>query len=542
MNCILLQAPGETLEGAAEMERLGFHCQPYPVSQDVHLLRDTRYEEFAPFMGRVPEWLDKPYARSLRISFAKMLLDPAFAEDDLTIFGESDATTTVDAPTLRRVMEEELRRHPEVDVFRPFFELASVPSQAPSRPEHLMFDALRTGAHTLDSPYVWGTHALIIPARSRRKVADIFLDDRLPIDNALEAACAEGRLSMRVCRHNLFYQKPRTTEADITRLYSWRERRMALCLSSYKRPEDLQRQIFAMMNQSYGNFHLFVAVKGIPEFYVNTFIRPQFAHFEEEGRLTMRCFPNGNQLANFIDTVRGLDVSDYDLFCKIDDDDFYCRDYLKTINDFYATIPQRHSCYFSDMTWMNYKYNRIVSPARDMFYVCGPSLVLSREVMQQVMASETNPDIIRRAMAMEGGQPHTRIAYIEDNFFHRLMRQHGCSNIAPFVRKRGMQHFILYQASNPSVTRGGMVPREAAEHLDVEEKDAPREDVLFLIHPQWMGTLRLYGDQALRVANGDKAQVLAFDGQNLSLRWERWGKEHYQRQPDASFQLAETPA
>ncbi len=544
MKCVILQAPGETLEGLAELNKLGYSVQAYPVSQEVHLLRDSRYEDFASFMGRVPEWLDKPYARSLRISFAKMLLDPVFAGDDLIIFGESDATPTVDAATLRRVMEEELRCHPETDVFRPFFELASVPSQPPSRPDHLMFDALHTGSVTLGSPYVWGTHALIIPARSRRKVADIFLDYRLPIDNALEAACAEGRLSMRVCRHNLFYQKPRTTQADVTRLFSWRKRKMALCLSSYKRPEELQRQIFAMMNQSYDkdSFHLFVAVKGIPEFYVNTFIRPQFSPFIREGRLTLRCFPNSNQLANFIDTVRGLDVSAYELFCKIDDDDFYCRDYLKTINEFYATIPQHHSCYFSDMTWMNYKYGHIVSPSRSMFYVCGPSLVMSRDVMQQVMLAETHPDIIRQAMAMEGGCPHTRIAYMEDNFFHRLMRRHGCSNIAPFVKQKGMDHFILYQASNPSVTRGGMVPHEAARHLDVGEADAPREETLFLIHPQWMGTLRLYGNKAVRVDNGDKAQALAFDGQSLSLRWEQWGEEHYRRQPDASFQLCENPA
>jgi len=87
-----------------------------------------------------------------------------------------------------------------------------------------------------------------------------------------------------------------------------------------------------------------------------------------------------------------------------------------------------------------------------------------------------------------------------------------------------------------------MVPHEAAQHLDVGEANAPREETLFLIHPQWMGTLRLYGDKAVRVDNGDRAQALAFDGQNLSLRWERWGEEHYRRQPDASFRLCENPA
>lgn len=537
MKCVLLQAPGETLEGLAEMNGLGFECQAYPVSQEVGLLRDTRYEDFARFMGRIPGWLDKPAARSLRVSFAKMLTDPAFADDDLIIFGESDATPTVAAEILRPVIEKELRLHPETDVFRPFLELATVPSHAPDQPFQLMFEPLHTASRTRDSVYVWGTHALVIPAKSRRKIADIFLDWRLPIDNALEAACAEGKLNMRVCRHNLFYQKPRTTTADATRLYSWRKRRMALCLASYKRPEDLQRQIYALMDQSYDNFHLFVAVKGIPDFFVNTFIIPQFQHFIDEGRLTIRCFPNGNQLANLLDTVRGIDVSEYELFLKIDDDDFYCRDYLKTINEFYTRLPQHYSCYFSDMTWRLYKYDRIVSPRREMFYVFGSSLVMSREVMQRTMQAESDPDIIRRTMALDGGSGHSRIAFMEDNFIHKLMRIYGCSNIAPFVRQRGIQNFLLSQGSNPSVMRGGLVPSDIARHLDVAEKNAPKEHVFFLMHPEWTDTLRIYGRSAHRVSSGDRASVVSFDGSELALRWEKWDEEIFVRQPDGSYRL-----
>ncbi len=535
MKCILLQAPGETLEGLSELNRLGFSAEAYPTSQDVHLLRDTRYEDFASFMGRVPEWLDKPYARSLRVSFAKMLLDPAFDDEDFIIFGESDATPTVDAATLRPVLEEELRQHPDTDVFRLFYELATVPSAPPSDPAHLRFEQLRTSCCTRDSIYVWGTHALVIPAKSRRKVADIFLNWRLPIDNALEAACAEGKLTMRVCRHNLFYQKPRTTTADETQLYSWRERRMALMLASYKRPEELCRQIHSLMNQSYTQFHLFVAVKGVPEFFVNHFIIPQFARHIEEGRLTIRCFPNGNQLANLLDTVRGLDVSEFDLFLKIDDDDWYGPDYLKTVNAFHAHIPQHHSSYFSDMIWRLYKYDGLLSPQREMFYVFGASLVMSREVFLKVQRSEKEPDIIRRAMAFGGGCAHTRIAYMEDNFIHRLMRMYGCSNIADYLRRKKVDFFLLSQGSNASVMRGGLVPADSAQHLDVAETDAPTEDVLYIIHAEWRDTLRIFGETAKRVSNGDRAKVIAHTPECLELEWERWGKECFCRRADGAY-------
>ena len=38
------------------------------------------------FFGVHAEAWDKPYVRSLRISFASMIMDPQFNEDDLIIF------------------------------------------------------------------------------------------------------------------------------------------------------------------------------------------------------------------------------------------------------------------------------------------------------------------------------------------------------------------------------------------------------------------------------------------------------------------------
>ena len=71
---------------------------------------------------------------------------------------------------------------------------------------------------------------------------------------ALEAANGNGELCIMVATHNCFYQKPRTCLFDKSTLYSCRDRKMALCLASYKRFEDLQRQIYCMMHQSYQEF------------------------------------------------------------------------------------------------------------------------------------------------------------------------------------------------------------------------------------------------------------------------------------------------
>lgn len=77
---------------------LEYESVVYPSTQDTGSLRDTRYEEFAFFPGPVPDWTDMPKVRSLRASFARMLLDPAFEDDDFIIFGESDSTLPLRRP------------------------------------------------------------------------------------------------------------------------------------------------------------------------------------------------------------------------------------------------------------------------------------------------------------------------------------------------------------------------------------------------------------------------------------------------------------
>lgn len=94
-----------------------------------------------------------------------------------------------------------------------------------------------------------------------------------------------------------------------------------------------------MMHQSYRNFHLFVAVKGMSSFIFQSILIPQFQEFIDEGRLTLRWFPNKNQLSNLADTIRGLDTTNYELFLKIDDDDFYGRIIFLPLMSFIRKYP-----------------------------------------------------------------------------------------------------------------------------------------------------------------------------------------------------------
>lgn len=539
MKCVLLQAPGEILEGSAELNELGYQAASYPVSQKVEKLLDTRCEEFTEFLGMHPEACDKPYVRVLRISFANMILDPQFREDDLIIFGESNTTPAIPEKRLQPVLEEMVKSHPEVDVFRLFHEFSQEAPKPPCPGERIEFEPYATSGHTAGSAYVCGTHALVIPASKREKVARIFSTCRLPPDTALEAANGNGELSIMVTKYNCFYQKPRTRLFDKSTLYSYRERKMALCLSSYKRFEDLQRQIYCMMHQSYRNFHLFVAVKGMSSFIFQSILIPQFQEFIDEGRLTLRWFPNKNQLSNLADTIRGLDTTNYELFLKIDDDDFYGRDYLLTINEFHSEISQHHCSCFKDWSWVHYKYGGISSLQKEFYYVFGASMVLTRSVMERLMACEEHPEMIHPIVQRWDHIPgHGNIGFSEDNFIHKLMLENGYSNIAPFIAKKKITHHIIVQKANASVTRGYMLDGAFQKaNTNVSHDVDSFEYVLGLRHPQWSDAFRVFGTCGNRVSNNDAAKILSISPEKIVLEWEKWGEESFVRQEDGSYEF-----
>ncbi len=535
MKCVFLIAPHENMEGQSALEHLGNRIVHYPVTPEQHLT-DERDQEFTSFLGRPPATSERRHVRSLRQSFANMLLDPSWDDDDCIIFGESDSTPLIDAATLSGIVRQELRDHPEADVIRLFHRLQTNPALVPPHIGQPAFEPYRTGNKTLHTPYVWGTHALIIPARSRRKVAELFTTCRLPIDTTLEMAQSKNELNIRVSLHDYFYQKKRTARQTPQ---APRQHRIAVCLASYKRYEDLQRQIYCIMTQSYENYHLFVAVKGISEWaYINT-VLPNFRHWIEEGRITMRYYPNKNQLSNVIDTVRDIDISEYDLFAKIDDDDFYSRDYLKTVNDFHNTIPEGNSSYYSAFSPIRYAEKGHVCFRIINYTVFGASMVLGKTVMQALMQCETSPEQeIPKILARNPQVKRTQFGFAEDHLFHILMEEHGCNNRAEYVRQHCTHPHIIVQKSNKSVMRGGLLDQQfIARNRIVSSDPANHEHILELHHPEWHDLLQILGNRATRITRDDHASVIAFTPDRLTIRWDQWGEETYLRQPSGFYLL-----
>lgn len=179
-----------------------------------------------------------------------------------------------------------------------------------------------------------GTHAMLFrDGNVVKKFKEAIKNKQEPIDRLLAVLNSNGRIRVyRPVEYNFFLPWNPETQG-------LRDRRFLVGLMSYRRLKDACRQIYTFMDQSYTNFVLHVMLKGVDEYDWRRRLLPNFQHFIDEGRLVVDCIPNENQLLNILHIPKGIPEESYDLITKIDDDDWYDRDYMKRLNDVHRHLP-----------------------------------------------------------------------------------------------------------------------------------------------------------------------------------------------------------
>ncbi len=535
MHCIILISPGEVLANAHFIRQAGYTFDLYPSTQDTSTLEDSRYDESFSYLGRAPESAERAHVRSLRASFMRMISDTRYAGNEALIFCESDVSPCISANTLRPLIQELLAAHPEADVIRLFHtvDFSTEETLRDFAEGEIGFAPMEYHPERdINAPHVWGTHALIIPTRSRAKVAELFSQYRLPIDVTLEAAHGKGELNVLSCSANLFAQFLRREHSTPYKI--------GLLLSSYKRYSELQRQIWCMMDQDYPHsYHLFVAVKGIGAKAFAEQLIPQFQHYIDAGRLTLRHFPNKNQLSNILDTIRDIDLSAYDLYAKIDDDDIYTRNYLSTLNTYHQHLPRGIGSYFCG--WGSYLKNAGGFPqfTRDNFWCYGPTMAFSNQVLEQLFLYESNPSQFSINTSSTPWHPELKeFGFAEDALIDRVNQYFGACNRASYAETEGHNTAVTVSQMQPSVTRGDYInPDFWRENSHVSHEAQRHESIIEAQHPHWLGLIRLLGSRATHLNTGNGAKILSFDGTQLVLHWDNWGEEIFKKDSTGIFQL-----
>jgi len=205
-----------------------------------------------------------------------------------------------------------------------------------------------------------------------------------------------------------------------------KEYKILLCLSSFKRPIFLSGQIERLLNQTYKNHDISVSIKGSPNdsAFRNTFLR-EFDRFEKTGRVRIRIDKNKSQYANLLDTMRDIDLDKYDIFCKIDDDDWYAPDYVSEVNKAFNSIPKDDF----EISSSTYHEGFILTENIDQTFLkknttglTGPTLCFSREIIKIAFEIEENPSLIKKYIPEEGEHAFYRN---EDRFLDHMARRNG---------------------------------------------------------------------------------------------------------------------
>lgn len=108
-----------------------------------------------------------------------------------------------------------------------------------------------------------------------------------------------------------------------------------LCFTtSYKRHKMLRGTIADIKNQSYKNLFHSINIAHDADDYTDYTIL-----YDDIDGVNIVINENKHQHFNYTNSIISVDFDNYDLFVKIDDDDIYKKDYVKTIVEFFQNNP-----------------------------------------------------------------------------------------------------------------------------------------------------------------------------------------------------------
>lgn len=270
-----------------------------------------------------------------------------------------------------------------------------------------------------------GTHAMVFKDKiAVQKFREAILNSTDAIDVLLAKLNLRDRLKVyRPVKHNFFvpYNPDKTPPRD---------RRFLVGMMSYRRIKDACRQIYTFMDQSYTNFVMHVLLKGVDEHDFNVRLLPNFKHFINEGRLVIDCVPNENQILNLLQLPKGIPEESYDLITKVDDDDWYDRDYMKRLNDVHRHLPTNVSslraylggCFKLEAGFPVFSGSRVYS-------FNGSTMVSTKElfhIIREYVDKGYNTEYIKQFVNRPDYELEDEYRWREDNLQYSLIHSLGC--------------------------------------------------------------------------------------------------------------------
>lgn len=319
--------------------------------------------------------------------------------------------------------------------------------------------------------------------------------------------------------------------------------RVAIICCSYNRFEHLVRQLYWALMQNYENCRVFFAVKGLDEYQFNVYLLNEFKPFIDSGKLVLRLFPNKNQLSNMIDPIRDVDLDEFDLFVKIDDDDFYSLSYVgdcvklheKYPADYSSVVYRRNSLTKTD-------YGGLVTGSHNS-NVIGNVSIFSKTVMKELADCEKDSEKLSELAQEYGLDSGVKFGQNEDQVLDMLMQRHGLFD----RNESSFDNFhLLINASTISMMRSSEHKTYLSERFKlcnytISDDEACWEYVVRMKHPIWERSYILFGGNGYLLDEPETRHfhVLYFDNEFLVVKWLSYGVEAFGKDESGKFVFLE---
>jgi hypothetical protein len=225
---------------------------------------------------------------------------------------------------------------------------------------------------------------------------------------------------------------------------------------SRHRPFFLRHCILQMRSQTYPVDHAI---------YVNGDEEPSSLYEDLlDDRLFLRFGPSSDQHDHYVKAIEAAPFGQYDLFCKIDDDDIYRLNYIEDVVTDFETQGWDFSGADCDgevhgSTWVATKYRGVMAEFCDQLGVediMPPTMALSRKALECIRALDTT------------SLPADRLIRNEDEVWTRALLASG---LAP--RRRASSNFI-YHVHGTNLTASSWLPTGARPSAGTSDPGMPR--------------------------------------------------------------------
>lgn len=316
----------------------------------------------------------------------------------------------------------------------------------------------------------------------------------------------------------------------------------AVLISSYKRLNDLTRQIFSFRQQTCKDLHLFVAVKGISEYAFEREFKPLFHSLLEEDFLTLRHYPNKNQLSNLLDTIRGENIDDYDLFLKVDDDDSYELHYVEDIVRFHQQRPPTHSSRYQPGSLGKITVLQSYCPVRQQGHDwSGNSMALRKHVIEILFQIEADPTLDTLSRFMENPANRLNFGFHTNELIESILKEKKeLDERFDYIFKQKRPFHLIVNKTNLSLTRDAdyFLSREFRMANDnLSKGDHLWEHHLILNYKRWHEEVLLFHNKIINSHNGKKGDLLSFSDNHLQVKWEDEATETFVKTENKTWNL-----